>query len=53
MGKSWLIEANVLIRAHLHLNPDELSDEEWSENVYTAIWIENRYFEKLSKILGG
>lgn len=30
--------ANTLIRAVLHINPDELTDEEWAHQVQMAEW---------------
>jgi hypothetical protein len=31
--------ADALIRAFLHINPDELTDEEWAHQALMAEWI--------------
>lgn len=48
-----MLEGDALIRAHLHLDPDTLTDEEWVAQVHMALWIEHRYFQNLSKLFGG
>lgn len=37
-GAGWLYHADTLIRAVLHLSPDELTDEEWVHQVHMAEW---------------
>lgn len=34
----WLFKPDTLIRAVLHLNPEEMSDEEWVHQVRMAGW---------------
>nr|DAW73015.1 MAG TPA: hypothetical protein [Caudoviricetes sp.] len=34
----WLFKPDALIRAVLHLNPEELSDEEWTHQARMAEW---------------
>nr|DAM30762.1 MAG TPA: hypothetical protein [Caudoviricetes sp.] len=31
--------ADTLIRAYLHINPEELTDEEWAHQIAMAEWV--------------
>jgi hypothetical protein len=44
-----LYKADALIQAYLHIDPEELADEEWGLKTIMAAWVENR---KIGKIAG-
>ncbi|WP_286043958.1 hypothetical protein [Xylanibacter rodentium] len=35
----WMFLADTLIRAYLHMNPEELADEEWAHQIAMAEWV--------------
>jgi len=47
--RGWLYKADALIQAYLHIDPEELTDEEWGLKTIMATWVEHR---KIAKIAG-
>ena len=44
---------SALIRAHLHLDPDTLTDAQWIHQVRMALWVEHRSVLNLAKMIAG
>lgn len=46
-----LMQGNALIRANLHINPENLEPEEWAKRFAEAVWIENERLSNLARLL--
>ena len=45
-----MVEGDALIRANLHLNPDDLDDAEWIGRLRQALWLEYYRVNMIGKL---
>lgn len=49
--EQFIAKGCALIRANFHIDPCELTEEEWAERFSEAVWIEGTRLTNLAKIL--
>lgn len=49
--EQFIAKGCALIRANFHIDPCELTEEEWAQRFSEAVWIEGTRLTNLAKIL--